>query len=1132
MSTPYSDYPRGMGFDSFEEFWNKVVLNDRIREGEYADEQVLPASFRWSPRGLTGERAANAGLAAWRDQAFVTGQDDFKSGGMERMAAQTQPQGMSDEEWDEKENNRAKALMGRRNITYFGQDVKGINYNSTRQLFQAEHDKPEERWDCVRAKDSNGNWNWFCYYNEGDYKKYQNQLRTKTGKDIETLRARGALGRAGTRQTREEAMAAQEKLEDINRRARAAFDKKYNKKELNDPKDVLKVRNLNAQAALILGMPQMVKVNGTGLLEEVKNSPIMGPQEQEVIKKLNSCALINYNGSPEALVNILANPYDMREFLCASPAELSHLQPYMQFYMEGKDSLGNTVNEEVCFTEHTLGSQVVDLAKARRSKAEVAKKLLESRGVTGTGVGIKSFNWDFHNKHQGDKTVKANLVLYFANVTELLNKQYLNFVFAARPPKSSPAAVTTETWRSLQQAADSRVKFMAELDFSNKDQDANNTAIEDVPTSGPVSEDAPILKVAVGWADPGRSKYAVLKGKQYDKFHEAVTYTKRMIILKCHQFDLDFQQNGSVQLTLEYIGGIDAFLSDPDTSNVFEMVQPKNDELMSRTVYLNIFPTDNPEEEEINELFARSYLKDAWEKGYLYKRLQDQNNRIMTGDKKALFGVSKAGLLYELKTIKMYKKYFQKLESRTSADRIKEFDKYEEVIKTAINEVDYVLTDLVYSSFMDTLTLNKKVYYATVRKKFITGVADSTNVDLSNEIGRRLVLGNGVPKGLKINFKGGASARALQGLRDRWQAAADASRRDIIRNSGDRSSADLILDPSAGDCIDNETEQPNQISLFYIKLGDLIDTILCGLPPEKRPTTKMILGSFYPSLVGIPNVKDSDLYALADLPISLDYFGHWFMINYIAIRKKPKVSFRRFLDSLLMDLVAPLFNGVLYDKTSAANKGRFTFSFSSIATPIKLPQKADITGNGGDIPRLIDENDLRAAAKEAGLGALVDPTNQTSYLLAYVKQLDPKLCGDPIEDHKRGIMHLLIGTDRGIVKNFQFSQMQNQYFQAAKIEEGNQAGGLFLPQNAVLTCVGNTFFRNGQKVYINADFGMGDAAAQLGIGGYYTIVAVENSIEPGKFETRLHCTFTKPKWSGCAIKAKLPTTIASNPTGV
>jgi hypothetical protein len=59
--------------------------------------------------------------------------------------------------------------------------------------------------------------------------------------------------------------------------------------------------------------------------------------------------------------------------------------------------------------------------------------------------------------------------------------------------------------------------------------------------------------------------------------------------------------------------------------------------------------------------------------------------------------------------------------------------------------------------------------------------------------------------------------------------------------------------------------------------------------------------------------------------------------------------------------------------------------------------------------------------------------------------------------------------------------------------------------------VGNTLFRNGQTVFVNADFGLGAAAHKLGIGGYYSVTRVENYIESGKFETRIRCTFIKRK---------------------
>ena len=40
-------------------------------------------------------------------------------------------------------------------------------------------------------------------------------------------------------------------------------------------------------------------------------------------------------------------------------------------------------------------------------------------------------------------------------------------------------------------------------------------------------------------------------------------------------------------------------------------------------------------------------------------------------------------------------------------------------------------------------------------------------------------------------------------------------------------------------------------------------------------------------------------------------------------------------------------------------------------------------------------------------------------------------------------------------------------------------------------------------VYINAEFGLGAAAEGLGIGGYYKVYRVSNSIRSGQFETTL-----------------------------
>ena len=112
-----------------------------------------------------------------------------------------------------------------------------------------------------------------------------------------------------------------------------------------------------------------------------------------------------------------------------------------------------------------------------------------------------------------------------------------------------------------------------------------------------------------------------------------------------------------------------------------------------------------------------------------------------------------------------------------------------------------------------------------------------------------------------------------------------------------------------------------------------------------------------------------------------------------------------------------------------------------------------------------------------------------------------------------GIQHLVVGADRGLVKQFNFSQVDLPFYKEMRIEQDNPQGALFLPQNVDLTLVGNCFFRNGSQIYVNANFGLGEAADKLGIGGYYTVVKVRNSISPGKFETVLSAVFKKKRSS-------------------
>ena len=120
-------------------------------------------------------------------------------------------------------------------------------------------------------------------------------------------------------------------------------------------------------------------------------------------------------------------------------------------------------------------------------------------------------------------------------------------------------------------------------------------------------------------------------------------------------------------------------------------------------------------------------------------------------------------------------------------------------------------------------------------------------------------------------------------------------------------------------------------------------------------------------------------------------------------------------------------------------------------------------------------------------------------------------------DIQKGVYHLNIGSDRGLVKTITFNRMDQTYLREARIEQAGELGNfgqLRERYNATVTLYGNMFFYPGQYVFINPSMVGIDTVAsieslttKLGIGGYFLITKVENIVEPGLFETILTCSW-------------------------
>jgi len=140
-----------------------------------------------------------------------------------------------------------------------------------------------------------------------------------------------------------------------------------------------------------------------------------------------------------------------------------------------------------------------------------------------------------------------------------------------------------------------------------------------------------------------------------------------------------------------------------------------------------------------------------------------------------------------------------------------------------------------------------------------------------------------------------------------------------------------------------------------------------------------------------------------------------------------------------------------------------------------------------------------------------------NYLFVYpVGGTNYKWKGDYEADQKNSILHLQLGADRGILKSVSFKRQDMPGQREANIQKTVDSGGavgnlLFSNKyNADLTLYGNTLFTNGTTLYLDPKgLGIGglnqpnSMAQKLGVGGYYNVVKVNNSIESGKFETSL-----------------------------
>ena len=291
-----------------------------------------------------------------------------------------------------------------------------------------------------------------------------------------------------------------------------------------------------------------------------------------------------------------------------------------------------------------------------------------------------------------------------------------------------------------------------------------------------------------------------------------------------------------------------------------------------------------------------------------------------------------------------------------------------------------------------------------------------------------------------------------------------------------------------------EGEEFQIINFFY--LGDLLDEVL-RVAEEKSDLKgfNYCVGSFM--YQGLGFTKSTEI-PISAVPISAQGFRDWFEEN--VLKKGERVSYS------LTDFLKDIVNLALSAFSSAA-----TGNLEGIA-PAAPGIRTQVFNTKGAISR--GEILGTSIPKGSLMNGLFAKNLTENYFIYGVNHFaEPPFPGTPSGDQSKGVYWLVAASESGITKKVTYSKNDTKFLTEARMNSNGftkKGRVLWALYNAKIDMVGNPIFKPGMVVYVTSNAFSQRDADQLGLGGYFQVLKVRNSIAEGKFKTELETVWIKP----------------------
>ena len=301
--------------------------------------------------------------------------------------------------------------------------------------------------------------------------------------------------------------------------------------------------------------------------------------------------------------------------------------------------------------------------------------------------------------------------------------------------------------------------------------------------------------------------------------------------------------------------------------------------------------------------------------------------------------------------------------------------------------------------------------------------------------------------------------------------------------------------------IDSE-EGASKYENFHIPFfffGDLVESVLsiAGKKDIDKKNLRIILGgvAYRDNLVNSKTKGEAMYIPLVDVPISIRNYTSFIHKNYIQ-KSVINMSLNAFLTDSFNSLVRPVFSG----KDALIDLPDFAKSSMAISSRYFTSDK-DVSF-GQITPDSLKSVSLKNSQENFD-------KSKSFVLFNGNKQIYPTEKATRRQDGERGISHLTLGRDRGIVKNASFTKHNYAFAITGRLvadESGKQStiDKLREPYDVQLEMYGNNSVLNGTQLFLTPSVpGLEGAkvAARLGLGGYYTVIKSDNTISDTGFTT-------------------------------